>query len=172
VSRIAGDIVRVVPGVRAMLEAFFQGMLPEGLPDDDDDDYVPPLGDRRQKALASIKLRRGQRKFRNSLIRRYGPACAISGCTVIEIIEAAHIWPYRGDEDNHPQNGLLLRADLHTLYDLDLIGIDPSLQVHIAGALKGSEYHTLDGARLKTVAKPSTKAIAIRWGMFETGKAD
>ena len=32
--------------------------------------------------------------------------------------------PYRGTKDNHPDNGLLLRADIHTLFDLDMIGID------------------------------------------------
>jgi HNH endonuclease len=37
--------------------------------------------------------------------------------STLDILEAAHISPYRGEEDNHPENGLLLRADLHTLFD-------------------------------------------------------
>jgi HNH endonuclease len=35
------------------------------------------------------------------------------------------IRPYRGDHDNDPKNGLLLRTDLHTLFDLNLLGIKP-----------------------------------------------
>ena len=41
------------------------------------------------------------------------------------MLEAAHISPYRGEDDNHVENGLLLRSDIHTLFDLDLLGIDP-----------------------------------------------
>ncbi len=43
---------------------------------------------------------------------------------------AAHIKAYRGEQDNHPDNGLLLRSDIHTLFDVDLHGIEPEhLQV-------------------------------------------
>lgn len=80
---------------------------------------------RRLDVLRSIRARRGQAKFRNGLIDRYGARCMISGCEIMEIVEAAHIWPYRGDEDHVLTNGLLMRSDLHTLFDYDLIGIDP-----------------------------------------------
>src|SRR5271155_3471993 len=41
------------------------------------------------------------------------------------LLEAAHISPYRGLQSNHPQNGLLLRADLHSLFDLGMLAVDP-----------------------------------------------
>ena len=60
----------------------------------------------------------------------------MTGCTVFAVLEAAHIKPYQGENDNHPQNGLLLRADIHTLFDLNLLGIQPErLQVEISGPL-------------------------------------
>jgi hypothetical protein len=49
----------------------------------------------------------------------------VTGSQVVDLLEAAHIKPYRGEKDNNLTNGLLLRADIHTLYDLDLLGIDP-----------------------------------------------
>ena len=62
--------------------------------------------------------------------------CMVSGCQLVDLLEAAHIRPYRGENDNHPSNGLLLRADLHTLFDLDLLGIDPeTLLVRLADPL-------------------------------------
>lgn len=47
----------------------------------------------------------------------------MSGSTVVETLEAAHIVPYQGPGTNHSLNGLLLRADLHTLFDLGLLAI-------------------------------------------------
>ncbi len=88
-------------------------------------EYLPQENDRRRLMRRQIRERRGQQQFRDSLQSRYGKRCLISGCEVLAVLEAAHIRPYRGDEDNHPANGLLLRSDLHTLFDLDLLGIEP-----------------------------------------------
>ncbi|MBN3880496.1 MAG: HNH endonuclease [Nostoc sp. JL23] len=52
--------------------------------------------------------------------------------------------------NNHPSNGLLLRADLHTLFDLNLIVIDPkTMKVHISPVLKETEYKTIDGKEIR-----------------------
>jgi len=56
----------------------------------------------------------------------------LTECSVTKAIEACHINPYRGPEDNHPENGLLLRKDLHALFDNNLIGIHPdTLIIHL-----------------------------------------
>jgi hypothetical protein len=88
----------------------------------DEEPFAPVPGDWRVSAFRQIKERRGQQKFRNILRERYGESCMVSGCCLMDVIEAAHIAPYRGEKDNHPANGILLRADLHTLFDLDLLG--------------------------------------------------
>jgi hypothetical protein len=74
----------------------------------------------------SILARRGQSTFRKALMRRYRCACMVTGCTVPDIVEASHIAPYRTFADHSPTNGLLLRADIHTLFDLRLIAIEPA----------------------------------------------
>ncbi len=83
--------------------------------------------DTREISLRAIRLRRGQQEFRKKMLSRYNNACVITGCKITDILEAAHIRPHRGNNDNHPSNGLLLRADLHTLFDLYLVAIEPEL---------------------------------------------
>lgn len=97
--------------------------------------------DAREKVERSIAVRRGQAAFRNGLIEIYGGKCAITGCDALPALEAAHIAPYKGEQWNHPANGILLRADIHTLFDLNLITIDPeTLDVIIASSLNGTHY--------------------------------
>ncbi|XIA63346.1 HNH endonuclease [Bradyrhizobium sp. TZ2] len=81
--------------------------------------------DQRQTEIAEVVRRRGQAKFRKNLLDAYKTKCAITGCDAAEALEAAHIAPYRGDHTDHIQNGLLLRADVHSLFDLGLISINP-----------------------------------------------
>ena len=96
----------------------------------------------------------------------------ISGCKILHVLEAAHIRPYRGLQDNHAENGLLLRADLHTLFDLDLIGIEPStLTIHLHPAVSCDEYEQLNGRKLCASGgkRPSEHALKTRWEMFNKG---
>lgn len=101
--------------------------------------------DARQKIMREITVRQGQPAFRNALLRAYEGRCAITGCSVATVLEAAHIMPYKGDHTNHVTNGLLLRADLHTLFDCDMIAISEDHRVIVAHALHGTEYVTLEG---------------------------
>ena len=131
-----------------------RSLMPDAADESDDEapaGYQPSDVNNREKVLTTIRVRRGQRTFRNRLIKRYGPRCMISGCRLVDIVEAAHIWPYRNLSDNHPENGILLRADLHTLFDLDLMGIDPGThEVRMSpaarkAALRGTTW--LEGLR-------------------------
>lgn len=130
--------------------------------------YSPITNDRRQLVMRQIRERRGQSKFRQALRLRYGDRCMITGCKLIDVVEAAHISYYRGSEDNHPDNGLLLRADLHTLFDLDLLGIHPeSLQVQFHPKVIAAGYKKLDGKMLIcSEIKPSKEALNSRWERF------
>ena len=106
----------------------------------DDGTFDPEsLADERERAFRAIRLRRGQAAFRSALMEAYGRRCAITGCAVEDVLEAAHITPYVGSLTNHVSNGLLLRADLHTLFDCGLLAIDPKTRrVVVADALAGS----------------------------------
>lgn len=128
--------------------------------------------DAREKVLREIVRRRGQRTFRTNLLRVYGGRCAITACTVQAILEAAHVTPYLGPETNKVSNGMLLRADIHTLWDLGLIAINPeSMTVWISPNLNGSEYEKFSGAvPLLPKApedRPSTLALAAQWELAQ-----
>lgn len=114
--------------------------------------------DSRRHALRAIAVRQGQPRFRKALLRAYGARCAISGCDVLEVLEAAHIRPFRGPHTNHIQNGLLLRADLHTLFDLGLIGVDTQTwKVLVSTRLRGTAYASLEGQLVRLPVLPSER---------------
>ena len=114
------------------------------------------ITDARQKVLKAISQRRGQKKFRQSLLKAYKGACAISQTSVEAVLEAAHITPYLGEDTNTISNGLLLRADLHTLFDLYLIKINPeSLKVEVAPSLVSTSYWAYNQQRIHLPSKPS-----------------
>lgn len=128
--------------------------------------YTPIEADEREVELRAIKLRRGQQDFRKKLLKNFNNTCAISGCQIIDILEAAHVNPYRGIKDNHLTNGILLRTDLHTLFDLNLIFINPdSLLVEISDLLSGTEYEQYSGISLeKFKGFISKDALRIKYG--------
>ncbi|WP_454775758.1 HNH endonuclease [Janthinobacterium tructae] len=117
----------------------------------------------------AIKIRRGQRKFRDSLLAAYSQSCAISGCEIVELLEAAHIRPHANKPNYSVTNGLLLRADLHTLFDLGLLAVDARLRVRLAPALLSSEYKNLEGKELRhPLSKmPNKEALEERYRDFQ-----
>ncbi len=104
----------------------------------------------RKRVLVEIARRQGQTKFRQTLLKAYDYKCAITGFDAGEALEAAHIIPYAKTENSDPTNGLLLRADLHTLFDLNLIAIHPeTLQVSLHPDLQNTEYRTINGKQIR-----------------------
>jgi hypothetical protein len=124
----------------------------------------------RKTRLQEILWRPGQAKFREGLIAAYG-RCAVTGCEIVEALEAAHVKPYSESLSDCPTNGLLLRADIHTLFDLYLIGIEPITHtVKLTPALKKSCYGELEGRKLFLPADkskhPDPKWLVARWQKF------
>lgn len=132
--------------------------------DRDDGDDLDPGFDARVRVAGSIVRRSGQAAFRRALLEAYGYRCAVTGCEVAEVLDAAHILPYRGEHTNSVTNGLLLRTDIHTLFDLGLLAIDPDHRnVILAMALREGEYGRLHGSALAeptdSAHRPSTSAL-------------
>ena len=120
--------------------------------------------DAREKTLTLITLRRGQPQFRKQLLLAYEGRCAISGYDAAAALEACHIYPYKGPDTNHVANGLLLRGDLHTLFDLGLIVVESTeRKIVTSPALKDTKYEILSGTPLRTPIRaafqPSTVAL-------------
>jgi hypothetical protein len=98
---------------------------------------------------ASIAARQGQEKFRSDLFNAYGDRCLVTGPNIRDILEAAHIQPYADGGPSELPNGLLLRADIHTLFDLYLIAIDADMKVLISPQLRSTPYAGLAGKPLQ-----------------------
>ena len=146
------------------------------LPGEVDDNAFDPsnIEDARKRISRMIAQRHGQRAFRNNLFDAYGGRCAITGCEVPDVLEAAHILPYRGEETNKVKNGLLLRADVHTLFDCGLIAVDEvKMTVLVAPALQDSEYWAFHGQKLRLPPdarrNPSTEALKMQREEFLSG---
>ncbi|TWE08740.1 HNH endonuclease [Neobacillus bataviensis] len=106
--------------------------------------------DERKKALRAIVQRQGQSSFRKKVLHAYGGKCPITGCDIEEALEAAHITPYMGTSTNSVQNGLPLRGDIHTLWDLGYICVDSSdMTVLLHPKLQSSEYGKHHGMALR-----------------------
>lgn len=129
--------------------------------------YIPSSDDHRTVALREIKQRKGQAKFRQALLEAFNHKCAITGCDIIEILEAAHINPARGIKDNHVSNGLLLRADIHTLFDLQLLGIHPeTLKIHLKKEVNKSPYAEIINSTIIAEHVVSRQSLWVRWQQF------
>lgn len=128
------------------------------------------IQDARQTTMRSIAQRRGQGAFRSCLSSAYGAKCVISDCNILEILEAAHIYPYMGDETNHLSNGLLLCADLNTLLDCGLLSINPDNRTCIiAPSIRDSECGVFHLKKIRPPATgfPAPSIFALRYHYHE-----
>lgn len=116
---------------------------------------APKGGRRESKTMA----RKGQGGFREKLIRRYGHVCAITGSCPAEVLQAAHLRGFADHETHNLTEGVLLRADVHLLFDKHLLTVDPTTwRVVLAPSLSGYDaYAPLQGVRF--AEGPCKKAI-------------
>jgi putative restriction endonuclease len=137
------------------------------------DGYFDPSNsaDEREKVVREIVQRQGQPEFRKALLAAYDGKCAITGCDIAQALEAAHICRYMGPQTNSISNGILLRSDIHTLLDLQLIGIEPeTLCIHVSTSIKDTCAAEIHGKTLNLPddhsKRPSTVALKQSWTMF------
>ncbi|MBL8202404.1 MAG: HNH endonuclease [Chromatiales bacterium] len=122
--------------------------------------------DGRQAVIDTIIRRRGHPTFRQTLLEAYEYRCAITSFNAPDALEAACIVPFRGKFTHHPSNGLLLRADIHTLFDLGKIAIDTgTMSVVMTEDLMQTNYRILAGRPLhypkEEAHRPSSEALDL-----------
>ncbi|PWE17128.1 hypothetical protein DDZ18_10540 [Marinicauda salina] len=132
---------------------------------------LPPLKidpdapvDERRKWQSLRVMRQGAQEFREAMKRIWGGACAVTGCTELGTLDAAHIHPYGGPHTNDPRNGLLLRADIHRLFDRLQLTLEPgadSLTIRVAPAVTDPNYRRLDGGSVRPPAEPSVAPARV-----------
>ncbi|AYM99751.1 HNH endonuclease [Chryseobacterium sp. 3008163] len=110
--------------------------------------------DELQYTYQKVKKRLRQSKFRKELLVAYDYTCAVSRSKVIELLEAAHIQPYDGIHTSVVSNGILLRSDIHDLFDIytdgkRLINISADYKIEVHSSLINSEYWKYNGEKIK-----------------------
>jgi|SRR5271165_1828589 len=98
--------------------------------------------------------RLGQGAFRVLVTDAYERRCAVTGERTLPVLEAAHIKPYALQGPHRVSNGILLRSDLHKLFDLGYVTVTPELKVEVSPRLKtewenGREYYAHHGQPLR-----------------------
>lgn len=100
-------------------------------------------------------IRPNQQMFRVMLLSTYQRTCAITQSQVTQVLDAAHIQPYAYEKIDKVHNGLLLRTDVHRLFDNGLIGVNPNhMEAVLSPRLIGSEYEDLAG---RSVSLPDSQ---------------
>lgn len=103
--------------------------------------------------IGMAKHRLGQGAFRVIVTDAYNRRCAISGEKTLPVLQAAHIKPFAESGPNLIQNGILLRSDIHTLFDNGYITISTDYHVEVSQRLKddfgnGKIYYQYHGKKL------------------------
>lgn len=117
-----------------------------------------------------IQPRLGQGAFRVVVTDAYERRCAISGERVLPVLEAAHVRPYAEGGLHQLDNGLLLRSDLHTLFDRGYITVTPDHHVEVSKRIReeyenGREYYALHGSEIRAprAGMPQLSAENLQW---------
>ncbi|KVX00447.1 HNH endonuclease [Shewanella frigidimarina] len=101
--------------------------------------------------LVAIKTRKGQPYLRKILLDKYKSTCIVTGCKIESLLEAAHILPHSENGSYNFDNGLLLRSDIHNLFDSNLLSINSDGVLYISNGCHGSEYEKYNNIKVLEV---------------------
>lgn len=131
-------------------------------------DFLFPHG----HILQTVRVRRGQRQFREHLLASYGEQCAFTGMAPARALEAGHLYSYAELGVHYEHGGLLLRRDVHRLFDDGWLAVDPDgLKIHVSdNLLRFPQYGSLDGHSLKVRVRASqVDWLARHWHEHRAG---
>jgi putative restriction endonuclease len=117
-----------------------------------------------------VRPRLGQGTFRIAVTDAYARACAITGEHSLPVLDAGHIRPFSEGGPHDVSNGLLLRSDLHRLFDKGYLTVTADLHVEVSRRLRdeyqnGRSYYPLHGTRIRLPDDPRhrPKPELLRW---------
>ena len=115
-----------------------------------------------------IRPRLGQGAFRLAVTDAYNRECAVTGVRVLPALEAAHIQSYSTGGEHEISNGLLLRRDIHSVFDAGYLTFDEDLCVVVSDRVRtefnnGNEYRRLQGEKLRLPPNPKFDPIPHAW---------
>lgn len=121
-------------------------------------------------APVSVAPRLGQGAFRVAVTELYGRQCALTEGKVLPALDAAHIRPYAEGGAHVLCNGILLRKDIHSVFDAGYATLDADYRFVVSDKVRdvfhnGNEYRRLHGARIRLPDAPAHRpsADSLRW---------
>ena len=139
------------------------GMPAAGLPE-------PQEATERYGTPRLVRPRLGQATFRIAVLDAYGRACAVTGEHSLPALEASHIRSYAQEGPHEICNGLLLRADLHRLFDTGYLTVTPELRLEVSHRLRadyqnGRSYYPLHGTHVQvpSAASERPERMFLEW---------
>ena len=123
-----------------------------------------------------VRPRMGQGHFKRAVAAAYQSRCAVTRSATFPSLEAAHIRPFAEGGEHAVSNGLLLRTDVHRLYDSGYLSIDPDLRLRVSPQLRahgwnGVEFYEREAAGFTiptpadAIAQPNRDALAWHFEM-------
>ena len=156
----AGEGKRVWDEVRLRLSA--GGQTEHAIAEDR---YGPPI---------LVHPRLGQGAFRVEVLEAYARRCAVTGERTLPALDAAHIRPYADMGPHRVDNGLLLRKDLHALFDAGYVTVTPAFELRVSRQIReqfenGRDYYAMDGQELRLPISSAMRPSAefLEWHSTE-----
>jgi HNH endonuclease len=133
----------------------------------------PVFGDPR---LAPYRL--GQQAFKAMVLDAYHRQCAITGTHIPPVLQAAHVRPVSRGGEHRIDNGLLLRSDVHTMFDQGYLGVDPKYRLVVSRRLReefgnGEQFYAQAGRVIELPARRADQPNRefLEWHLNEVFKA-
>lgn len=133
----------------------------------------PVFGDPR---LAPYRL--GQQAFKAVVMDAYHRRCAITSTHIPPVLQAAHVRPVTEGGEHRLDNGLLLRSDVHTMFDRGYLGVDPRYRLVVSPRLReefgnGDQFYAKAGQVIDLPARRADRPHRefLEWHLDEVFKA-
>ena len=120
------------------------------------------------KRIRVANSRPNQASFRRMLLDTPDPRCAITEVSMEAVLEAAHIKPYSYNGPDTISNGLLLRSDIHTLFDGGHLRISPEGKVELSQQAKMSYGESVIRSRIVIPDYVDRDYLAWRWENYNS----
>ncbi|MGW2471854.1 HNH endonuclease [Streptomyces sp. NPDC001665] len=124
---------------------------------------------------SNVRTRVGQGPFRQQLLNDHGQVCAFTGPAPAGALQAAHLYSFAEEEEHHDWGGLLMRNDIHSLFDRGQISVNPETgRIEVDDELLGYPvYAELHGRKLLASLRPEHEVwLAAHWRMHRTARVN
>jgi hypothetical protein len=150
-QRVPGAAARAAERTTAVLEQWLAGTPAIG---------KPTSSSTVSRVPREVLQRLGQGQFRADALRLFGERCAVTGTAGAAVLQAAHILAVSDGGTHAAANTLLLRADVHNLFDLGLLTVGKHLKISVAPSVTDAQYRALHGRKVTSPVGVAKKDFA------------